>query len=189
MGTENKVQFNLKNVHYAVLQDDGYSYATPVHIPGAVSLTLDPQGDTSTFYADGIAYYVSATNNGYSGSLEMARFPDVMLEAVWGMVKDNKNVVFEVSSAEPKDFALLFQIDGDKDSALYCFYRCKASRPSIAGNTTTETKTPQTQTANLTAAPLAYDDDVDVIFSRTTANTDAATKSNWFKSVYMSDFQ
>ena len=47
---ENKVQFNLKNVHYAVETEtinDGvasYSYGTPVAVPGAVTLTMAPEG-------------------------------------------------------------------------------------------------------------------------------------------------
>ena len=36
---ENSVQFGLKNVHYATMNADG-SYKTPVHVPGAVNLTL-----------------------------------------------------------------------------------------------------------------------------------------------------
>ena len=54
---ENKVMFNLCNVHYAVKTDAGY--LTPVKVPGAVSLSLEAQGDEEKFYADGIAYYVS----------------------------------------------------------------------------------------------------------------------------------
>ena len=48
---ENKVQFNLKNVHYAVLTETiteeavTYSWATPVHVPGAVNLSLEAQGE------------------------------------------------------------------------------------------------------------------------------------------------
>ena len=78
---ENKVQFNLKNVHYAVLTvEDGVpSWATPVHVPGAVTLTLDPQGEVKPFHADGIVYYQTVSNNGYAGDLEMARFPDRMM--------------------------------------------------------------------------------------------------------------
>ena len=63
---ENKVQFNLKNVAYAPLtQENGaVNWGVPVMIPGAVTLTMDPQGDVTPFYADGIVYYQSVANSG-----------------------------------------------------------------------------------------------------------------------------
>ena len=69
----NKIKYNLKNVHAAVLTETTtsngvtYSYDTPEPIPGAVSLSLDAEGESSPFYADGVVYFRSATNNGYSG--------------------------------------------------------------------------------------------------------------------------
>ena len=64
----NKVKYNLKNVHAAKLTEtdsDGttaFSYAEPKAIPGAVSISLDAEGETSPFYADGIVYFRSVTN-------------------------------------------------------------------------------------------------------------------------------
>ena len=62
----NKVKYNLKNVHAAKLTettDDGgaplFAYATPQAIPGAVSISLDAEGESSPFYADGIVYFRS----------------------------------------------------------------------------------------------------------------------------------
>ena len=75
----NKVKFNLWNVHYAPLIEntiDKVKYGTPIPIPGAVSLSLDPTGENTPFYADGIEYYTISNNMGYSGDLEIALIPE-----------------------------------------------------------------------------------------------------------------
>lgn len=178
MNNENKVQFNLKNVHYALLKEGGYD--TPVAIPGAVNLNLKPQGDTARFYADGIEYYTSAANNGYSGDYEAARFPEQMLQDVWGFTLDDNNVLVEDATAEPKPFALLFQIDGDKNDSCYVVYNVTAQRPSIASATNENSKTPKTQSLSITATPLTDGK----VTARTTSGTNNGVKENWFKSVY-----
>ena len=69
---KNKVKFNIRNVHYAKLtigEDGSITYSTPVAMPGAVSLSLDPNGEPSVFYADGYAYYTISNNQGYDGDL------------------------------------------------------------------------------------------------------------------------
>ena len=181
--TENKVQFNLKNVHYAVMSTMGATPAweTPVAVPGAVTLTLDPQGDVTPFYADGIVYYQTIANNGYSGDLEIARYPEQMLKDVWGMEEVATDLVLiEKSNVEPKPFALLYQIDGDADNQFYCLYNCTGTRPGIGSATTTETKEPQTQTSTITAVPLENND----VFARTTSQTPESVRTAWFTKVY-----
>ena len=180
---ENKVQFNLKNVHYAVMTDggDAPTWSSPVHVPGAVTLTLDPQGDVSPFYADGIVYYQSVANNGYSGDLEMARFPDQMLQDVWGFEQvETDFVLIENTNIEPKAFALLYQIDGDADGQFYCLYNCTGTRPGIGSTTNTETKEPQTQSSTISAVSL----DNGNVMARTTAQTPEGVRTAWFTKVY-----
>ena len=62
----NKVKYNLKNVHAAKLKETvsssgetTFSYENPKAIPGAVSISLDAEGESTPFYADGIVYFRS----------------------------------------------------------------------------------------------------------------------------------
>ena len=182
-GKENKVQFNLKNVHYAVMTTTGSSpaWSTPVAVPGAVTLSLDPQGEVTPFYADGITYYQSVGNNGYSGDLEMARFPDQMRIDVWKFNQvETDNVLIESVNVEPAAFALLFQIDGDVDEEYYCLYNCSGTRPGVGSTTNTDTKEPQTQTSTISAVALEDGN----VMARTTASTPSSVKKAWFTKVY-----
>lgn len=187
---ENKVQFGLKNVYYAKLTETvtsgvmTYTYATPKALPGGVTLTLDPAGDVSPFYADNIVFYQSVANNGYSGSLEMARFTDEFLKDIFGFtLTTTGKVLQENSSVEPAAFALLYQIDGDASNEDYVLYKCTMTRPGVGSATISETKTPQTQSGSLTAVPRADG----LVFARTTDTTPTATKTAWFSSVYEGD--
>ena len=184
---ENKVQFNLKNVHYAVLTEGVdtqgqpvFTYATPVHVPGAVSLSLDAEGEVTPFYADGIVYYNAISNNGYTGDLEMARFPDKMLQDIWGFSVDTASVLTEMADVEPKAFALLYQIDGDSEENLYVLYKCSATRPGVGSSTLEDTKEPVTQTSEISATPRS---DMKIL-GKTTTSVSTATRNGWFAAVY-----
>lgn len=178
----NKVRFGLKNVHYSVRTVAGGSvtYATPVAIPGAVNLDITQEGSTDPFYADNIKYYIAQSNQGYTGSLEVARIPEDMLKDVWGFAVDTGKVIYEDVSVEPNAFALLFQIDGDASDRLYVAYNVSASRPNIGSATIEASKTPQTQTIDLTISP---DEDGHTIAFTSEAATTGVT-STWFTTVY-----
>ena len=97
----NKVKYNLKNVHAAKLtknEDGTYTYATPQAIPGAVSISLDAEGDSSPFYADGIVYFRSTANNGYSGDLEIALIPEWFRTDILKETLDKNGVLVESSN-------------------------------------------------------------------------------------------
>lgn len=178
----NKVQFNLKNVHYALVTNEVgvIGFAPPVAVPGAVNLTLDQQGSVTPFYADGIVYYQAVANNGYAGDLEVARYPDQMLQEVWGFELNDDGVLLENSNVEPKAFALLYQIDGDVNEDFYCLYNCTGTRPGIGGSTNTDTKTPQTRTSSISAVPMSDGK----VMARTTETTKESVKADWFNKVY-----
>ena len=183
-GLKNKVKFGLSHVYYAMLSEGENGkilFGTPIPIPGAVNLSLPPQGDTNTFYADDVAYYVTNANTGYQGDLEIALVPDSFAtDVLQEQLNEADQVLVENSLREGKAFALLFEFKGDKKATRHVLYNCTCARPNIAGATTTNTKEPQTSTLTLTAAPLANGN----VKARTTANTPDATYNNWFSSVW-----
>ena len=148
----NKVKYGLSNCYYAVLDETQGTYGTPVALPGAVNLSLDQEGDTNKFRADNIDYYVSISNGGYSGDLELALIPDSFLTDVMGEIVDQTSgLQYERADAKPKAFALLFQFEGDEHSTRHVLYNVKATRPTLASQTTEETIEPVTETISVTA--------------------------------------
>lgn len=177
---ENKVQFGLKNVYYAVW--DGEKYLTPVAVPGAVNLNLAAEGELQKFYADDVEFWTSNNNKGYSGDIEFARVHEKMLQDVWGLrMSETSKVLTEYANVEPKKVALLYEISGDATGQKYCLYSVAMGRPNIGSKTTGENKDPTTQTCSLAASPLAADGRV---YSRTTTGTPKEVRDNWYKMVY-----
>lgn len=184
----NKIKFGLKNVYYAVATIDATgaaTYETPVRIPGAVSLSMEPQGETTKFYADNIVYWTGVANNGYEGDLEIARIPESFETDVLGFVDDTNHVMVESADAPTVPFALLFQFEGDEKATRHVLYNCTASRPSVEGATKEETTEPQTETLSLVATTV-YNTSLaqDIVKSKTSDTTTAATYNDWFTSVY-----
>ena len=184
----NKVKFNLKNVHAAKLTETvtegvtSFSYGTPRAIPGAVSISLDAEGESSPFYADGIVYFRSVTNNGYSGDLEMALVPEWFRTEILQEELDAKGVLIEKSgNRESVKFALLFEFDGDINCIRHVLYNCTSSRPSIESETKEDTIEPGTEKLTITADPRADG----LVKARTGDTTDAATYAGWYQTVYL----
>lgn len=186
---KNKIKFGLKNVHYAkaTIADDGSAtYDAPVRIPGAVTLSMEAQGENTPFYADDVVYYVAASNNGYEGDLELALVPDEFKKDILGYIEDAKSVLIEDGGAEAVHFALLFQFAGDVKAKKHIMYNCTATRPATSSGTKAETVEPQTETLSLAASTIYVEAlDKDIVKAESTESTDATTYSNWYQSVYM----
>lgn len=181
---DNKVKYNLKNAHYALLTmgaNDTPTYGTPVAMPGSVSISLDANGEPENFYADGIAYYVINNNMGYEGDLELAMIPESFRTAVLKETLDANGVLIENSDAEIASFALLFEFDGDQKHIRHVLYNCSASRPGIEGKTNEDSKEVQTETLTIKATPLPDGK----VKAKTGNATNPAEYNNWYAAVYL----
>jgi phi13 family phage major tail protein len=185
----NKIKYGLKNVYYAVATiaaDGSATYETPVAFPGALSLSMEPQGENSPFYADNIVYWVGTSNTGYEGDLELALVIDAFKKDVLGYQEDKKNVLVEDANANAVHFALLFQFEGDVKATRHVLYNCTATRPKASGSTKEESVEPETESVTVTATTVynaSYDSDI--VKADTTEATDATTYSDWFTQVYI----
>ena len=186
--SENKVRFGLSNVHYAILTEgSSNAWATPVAVPGAVSLTVDANVSSSDFYADNVAYYRTFANNGYTCTLEMAKITEKMLDEVFGMAADATGVIREKTGVDPKPFALLFQVEGDQADENYLFYRCvPSSKPNEGSQTTGENGAePQTQSFDFSALPLVTGaaNQKGLIKAKTGSSASTSVISGWYGAV------
>jgi len=180
----NKVKYNLKNTHYALITiaEDGTStYSTPTAMPGSVSISLDANGEPENFYADGVAYYVINNNMGYDGDLELAMIPESFRMDCLKEVLDDNGVLIENSEVELGSFALLFEFDGDQKHIRHVLYNCAASRPGIEGKTNEDSREVQTETLTISATPLANG----MVKAKTGNATDAIVYGDWYNTVYM----
>lgn len=181
----NKIKYGLRNVFYAKVtatdaSTGAITYATtPVAIPGAVNLAMDASGEQTPFYADDVVYWMGDSNNGYSGTLEIALVPDSFRTDILGEKIDASGVYYETADAALSEFALMFEFQGDESATRHCMFRCSASRPAVNGATKEASVSPQTETLNLTAMARINDQLVKARCPKT-----ATTAYNaWFSAV------
>ena len=183
----NKIKYGLKNVYYAVATiaaDGSATYDTPVALPGAVSISLEPQGDTTPFYADNVEYWTGISNTGYEGDLEVARLTDAFKTDILGYITSGNGMIAEDANANPVHFALLFQFEGDAKATRHVMYNCTASRASAASNTKSETIEPQTETVTITATSIYVAAlETDIVKAETNESTSSTVYDAFFTAV------
>ena len=188
MADQNKTSFGLEKVAFAVATiaaDGSATYGTPIMNPGARSISLEPQGDLTPWAADNNAgYFVANDNNGYSGDLEVARFTDEVMAAIWAEATAANGIVYEKANVQAVHFALLFEFSGDVNHTRHVFYNCVGTRPAVASETTGETTEPTTQTTTITATSIYVPDLKDNIVKGKSVQGDT-TYDDWYTAVVL----
>lgn len=151
---KNKVEFGLKNVHVGTYTEDpatgAITLGTPFKLPGAVTLSLDAETEEVKSYADDVIYYSDYSDNGFSGSLEMMRFPDEYKLKFCGFIElDDGGIAQSKYATRPKLY-IAFEGDGDAEKRRGILYNIAASVPSREHKTREGSKEPVTESCDLT---------------------------------------
>lgn len=184
--SQNKVTYGLEKVHIAFLDETNAeqpAWETPIPIPGAVRWTPSAVGEESTFFADNTQYFVITSNNGYTGELEMALIPDDVLAEMLGWEIDNNGMLVEISDAQPKKFALLGQVQGDKRNRRFVYYDSQATRPAKERTTKGESIEVATDVLSMTVSPIEIEGKRIVKGDLELSDTNAAAYNAFFNEV------
>lgn len=188
MADTNKIKYGIRNVTLfpaTIAADGSATYGTAIPVPGAVSLSLDQQGETNKFYADNIVYYTSVANNGYEGDFEVAKLPDDVLTDILGYIEDTNGVLVEDAGASVVHFAMAFQFEGDAHARRHILYNCTMNRPSVSGATKEESIEPQTETVTITATTVWNATlQKDIVKASATEADSATAYAAWFTTAY-----
>ena len=161
MPKKDKVRFGLSKIHFIEyeLDENGkarWGASESFHLPGAVKMSYDAETGEVKFRADNTDYYVNYSDNGGTGELEMALFPDSFKTRFLNYIPTAKGGVAQVKNKNKKRVAMMFQGEGDETGNRGIFYNVALGSISREHSTTEETTEPVTATLPFTVTGDNY---------------------------------
>lgn len=188
---KNKVRFGFKNVYIAFLDSESETqpaWKTPIKIPGAVSFSAKPEGESNPFYADDGEYFRFTANNGYAGDLGLALLPDDVKQELYSWKTDDNGTLIEDADGMCKPFALMGEVSGDVRNRRFVFYNVQAERPDDSLKTKEKGIDPQTETIPIKVSPIEIGE-INIVKGTMELNDTNKDKfDTFFNSVYIPTF-
>lgn len=147
-----KVIYGLKNVHYAIYDEQTKTYGTWKAIPGAVSLSSDADTTQNDFYADDAVYATISATAKETGTIEFACITDEMYADLFNYTTDSTSgLTYQNTEPIGKTVALGYEVSGNEGKMRGVRYNVTFTAPSQSSNTMTDSTNPDTVSANYTA--------------------------------------
>lgn len=153
MADNNKVEFGLSNLYvgtYTVAAGGTVTLGTPFHQVGAVSMTLDVESEENSFFADNVKYWSGYTDNGFTGSIEVARFDTDFKTQFLGYQTLTDGGVAQIKGATKPLCYVCWQAEGDVEARRCIMYGVSLGAIAREFSTIEESKEPVTESIDIT---------------------------------------
>lgn len=153
MADNNKVEFGISNLYvgtYTVAAGGTVTLGTPFHQAGAVSLSLDAESDSNDFYADNIKYWSGFTDNGFTGTIEVAKFDTDFKTQFLGYQALTGGGVAQIKNATKPNVYVAFQTEGDQEGRRVILYNVALGAIAREYSTIEDSKEPVTESLDIT---------------------------------------
>lgn len=171
MSTNNKVEFGISNLYVGTytVNNGTVTLGTPYHQAGAVNLSVEAEADESSFYADNVKYWSGFTDNGFTGSLEVAKFDGDFKTKFLGYITLDDDGIAAVKGATKPNTYICFQTEGDVDARRVILYNVALGSITREYATIEDSKEPATESIDITVTGdnatgltmVSYDKDAD----------------------------
>lgn len=150
--SKNKVEFGISKLHvgtYNIGPDGTAVLGTPFHQIGSVSLSLEPEEETSEFSADNITFWEEITDNGFSGSIQVAKFDEEFKTQFLGYKSLSGGGIAKLKNIPKPLVYVAFQGEGDKESRRCILYNVSLGGISTEYTTIKKTKEPRVESIKI----------------------------------------
>ena len=168
----NKVEFGISDLYvgtYEVDSDGDVTLGSPYHQPGAVNLNVEISQESNDFYADNVKYWSGFSDNGFEGSIEVAKFDAAFKTNFLGYITLDDDGIAAVKGATKPNVYIMFETQGDSHARRVIMYNCTLGGISREYATIEESKEPATESMDITVigdngtglTVVSYDYDAD----------------------------
>lgn len=133
--------FGVKNSHFAICTDEEkLTYSKPIHVPGTVSISMEPSVESATSYADNEPWLDKTQDNGGSGTMsffDVESTPELrrLIADLTGYMVTKDGRMSLTSNKKPKKFAFMCEQPGHVMGKRRCLLMCEMSKPKNEANT------------------------------------------------------
>ena len=154
MANKNKVEFGKKEFHIGTYDVDSVTgdatLGEPMKVPGMRAITLDAQSEEYKFFADDEVYYSDYSDNGLTGDLSMALFPDEFKTSFLNYDTTTDGGVAQVKGKPSKKVYIIFQGAGDVQNRRHIMFNVSLGAISREHRTIEEQKVVEEETIPIT---------------------------------------